>query len=66
MLPKVAVCKDAAPVKTDDGDEVAVPFDTPTELNVVAAGTYDDATPPAWVAAVVAGTRAADAVVAPW
>ena len=34
---------DAAPVKAtgdvDVGAEVAVPFDTPTELNVVAAGT---------------------------
>jgi hypothetical protein len=67
MLPSAILLLDAAPVnatgEVEDG-LVAVAFDTPTEEKVVAAGT-PVTTPAACEAAVVAGTRAAAAVVAP-
>lgn len=60
--------RDPAPVNGTadvlDGLLVTVAFEMPTELNVVAAGT-PVVTPAAWEATVVAGTRAAAAVVAP-
>lgn len=59
---------DPAPVKGTgdvlDGLLVTVAFETPTEANVVAAGT-PVVTPAACEAAVVAGTRAAEALLAP-
>ncbi len=67
-VPKAMVERDAEPVKAradvEDGALVAVPLVTPTELNVVAAGTAV-VTPAAWAAAVVPATSAAAAVVAP-
>jgi hypothetical protein len=66
--PSAMPLRDPAPVKAtgdvDFGPLVTVALDTATELNVVAAGT-PVVTPAAWDACVVAGTRAADAVVAP-
>jgi len=68
MLPNAMLDRDAAPVKeiadVELGAEVAVPFETPTEWNVVAAGTLV-VTPAAWEACVVPATSAAMAVVAP-
>ena len=67
--PNAMLFRDPAPVKAagdvlDGAEVVIVPFETPTEANVVAAGT-PVVTPAAWEACVVAATRAADAVVAP-
>lgn len=67
-LPNAILLLEAAPVnataEVEDGLEVTVAFDTPTEEKVVAAGTAV-VTPATWAAAVVATTRAAEAVVAP-
>lgn len=66
--PSAMPLRDPAPVKVTADVEVdfavAVPFETPTELRVVYAGTTV-VTPAAWLAAVVAATRAAATVVAP-
>jgi hypothetical protein len=66
--PSAMVLRDPAPVNAMadvlDGELVMVAFETPTELNVVAAGP-PVVTPPAWEAPVVAATRAAAVVVAP-
>jgi hypothetical protein len=66
--PNAMLDRDAAPVNAtadvDEGEYVAVPLETPTEENVVAAGTAV-VTPAACAAAVVPATSAALAVVAP-